>query len=172
VHNNYLANTLNNHSGSKHLWSYIKSKKKYQTGVAPIRYNDQVYTNDQDKANILNQYFSSVFTFEDTSWVPIDIREEGSEMRSISINPTSVASLLSGLRPFKATGTDDIPAYLLKETANQLAPSLTQVFKASLNQSKLPFDWKTAHIIPAYKKEIDHCLLTQAYIIDECVARP
>jgi len=54
------------------------------------------------------------------------------------------ASLLLGLRPFKATGPDDIPAYLLKETANQLAPSLTQVFKASLNQSKLPSDWKTA----------------------------
>ena len=44
------------------------------------------------------------------------------------------ASLLLGLKPFKATGPDDIqsPAYLLRETANQLAPSLTQVFKASI----------------------------------------
>jgi len=81
-------------------------------------------------------------------------------MQSISINPASVASLLSNIRPFKATGPDDIPPYLLKETANQLAPSLTQVFKASLNQSKLPSDWKTAHVVPAYKKGIDHCLIT------------
>ena len=49
--NNYLANTLNSHSGSMRLWSYIKSKKKYLTGVAPICYNDQVYTDNQDKAN-------------------------------------------------------------------------------------------------------------------------
>ena len=53
-------------------------------------------------------------------------------MQSISINPAGVASLLSGLKPFKATGPDDIPAYLLKEIANQLAPSLTLVFKVSL----------------------------------------
>ena len=68
------------------------------------------------------------------------------------INPAGVASLLMGLGPFKATGPDDIPAYLLKETANQLAPSLKQVFKASLYQSKLPSNWKTAHIVPAHKK--------------------
>ena len=29
--------------------------------------------------------------------------------------------------------------------------SLTQAFKASLHQSKLPSDWKTAHIVPAHK---------------------
>ena len=63
-----------------------------------------------------------------------------------------VASLLSGCKPFKATSSDDIPAYILKETANQIAPSLTQVFKASLIQSKLPSDWKTAHVVPEHKK--------------------
>ena len=36
AHNNYLANTLNNSSGSKRLWSYIKSKKNDQTGVASM----------------------------------------------------------------------------------------------------------------------------------------
>ena len=113
----------------------------------------QVYINDQDKANILNQYFSSVFfTVEDASQTPVDTEDEVSEMQSISINPASVASLLSGLKPFKATGPDDIPAYLLKKIANQLASSLTLVFKASLNQSKLPSDWKIAHIVPAHKK--------------------
>ena len=122
----------------------LKSKKKDQTGVASIRYNDQVYIDDQDKANILNQYFSSVFTVEDASQTPVDTEDEVSEMQSISINPAGVA-------PFKATGPDDIPAYLLKKIANQLAPSLTLVFKTSLNQSKLPSDWKIAHIIPAHK---------------------
>ena len=52
------------------------------------------------------------------------------------------------------------PAYLLKEIASQLAPSLTLVFKASLNQSKLPSDWKTTHIVPAHKRGTDHYLIT------------
>ena len=65
---------------------------------------------------------------------------------------------------------DDIPAYILKETANQNAASLTQVFKASLYQSKLlwPSNWKTAHVVPAHKKGdiIDHC---QANITDKFI---
>jgi len=96
-----------------------------------------------------------VFTVENATQIPVDTAEDVCEvpaMQPITINCGGVASLLLGLKPFKATGPDDIPAYLLKETANQLAPSLTQVFKASLHQSKLPSDWKTAHIIPAYKK--------------------
>ena len=160
AHNKYLANSLSNASGSKLLWSYIQGKKKDQTGVASIRYNNQVYTDDQDKANILNQYFSSVFTVEDTLQTPVDTEDEVPEMQPISIHPTGVASLLSGLKPFKATGPDDIPAYLLKEIANQLAPSLTLIFKASLNQSKLPSDWKTAYIVPAHKKGTDHYPVT------------
>ena len=35
AHNYYLANTLNNHSGSKCLWSYIKSKKKIKLELHP-----------------------------------------------------------------------------------------------------------------------------------------
>ena len=122
THNNYLANSLNNHSGSKRLWSYIKSKKKDQAGVGSIHYNDQAYTDDQDKANALNQYFSSVFTVENATQIPVDNEDdrEVPAMQPITINSAGVASLLLGLKPFKATGPDDIPGYLLKETATNL----------------------------------------------------
>ena len=90
--------------------------------------------------------------FVNATFTQVDAANEVPRMQPISINPAGVASLLSGLRPFKAAGPDDIPAYLLKETAYQLAPSLTQVFAASLNQSKLPSDWKTVHIVPTYKE--------------------
>ena len=76
------------------MWSYIKGKKKDQTGVASIYYNDQVHIDDQDKVNILNQNFSSVFTVEDTLQTPVDTEDEAPEMQPISINPAGVASLL------------------------------------------------------------------------------
>jgi len=53
-----------------------------------IMYNN---TNDQDKANILNQYFSSVFTVEQIS---VDTDIEVSEMQPITVNPDGVASVL------------------------------------------------------------------------------
>ena len=80
------------------------------------------------------------------------IRSNIAVMDPIKISPTGVAELLSNIKPFKASGPDNIPAYLLKELASQIAPSLTVVFQASLNQCKLPTEWKVAHVVPVFKK--------------------
>ena len=52
----------------------------------------------------------------------------------------------------RAAGPDGIPPRLLKETAYQMAPLLTFIFQSSLDQGQLPQDWKSANIIPIYKK--------------------
>jgi hypothetical protein len=41
---------------------------------------------------------------------------------------------------------------LLKETAKEITPALTFIFQASINQSKIPSDWKTAIVAPVSKK--------------------
>ena len=61
-------------------------------------------------------------------------------------------NLLVNLDPHKATGPDNIPTKLLKETAQQMAPLLTLIFQASLNQGKIPSDWKSANVAPIHKK--------------------
>ena len=73
-------------------------------------------------------------------------------MHSITISSAGVAKLLSDIKPFKASGPDDILAYLLKEIAFQIAPSLAMVVQASLNQCKLAADWKVAHVVPVFEK--------------------
>ena len=73
-------------------------------------------------------------------------------MPPITVHTEGVAKLLSQIKPYKSPGPDSIPAFLLKEVAFQLAPPLTLVFQASLNQQKLPSDWKIAHIVPVFKK--------------------
>ena len=52
----------------------------------------------------------------------------------------------------KATGPDGIPSRLLKETAWQIGPSLTQLFNKSLNLGKIPNEWKLSNIVPIHKK--------------------
>ena len=70
----------------------------------------------------------------------------------ITVHTEGVTKLLSDIKPYKSSGPDSIPATLLIELASQLASSLTLVFQASLNQQKLPSDWKTAHVVPIFKK--------------------
>ena len=45
-----------------------------------------------------------------------------------------------------------ILAHLLKESAHNMAPSLTHIYKATFHQCRLPCDWKTALVFPIYKK--------------------
>jgi len=89
------------------------------------------------------------------------------------INPAGVASLLMGLGPFKATGPDDIPAYLLKETANQLAPSLNKFSKHHSTSPSCHPTGKLHTLFLLTKKGIDHCLITtDQYRRQVCVAKP
>ena len=49
-----------------------------------------------------------------------------------------VAKLLSNIDPSKAHGPDNLPARFLKEVSCEIAPTLTLIFQASLDQGTLP----------------------------------
>ena len=76
------------------------------------------------------------------------------DITPIQIDPNGVVELLKNLITHKAAGPDKIPAYLLKEANMEIAPILTFIFQASLQQSSVPSDWKTASIVPLFKRAI------------------
>ena len=69
AYNNYVSTMLNNDikSSPKCLWSFIKSKRCDSTGVAPLSKGGNSHSGSLEKANILNNQFTSVFTEEDTT---------------------------------------------------------------------------------------------------------
>ena len=74
------------------------------------------------------------------------------DIPDVDIQKEGVTKLLQELDSHKATGPDSIPANLLTQTALQIAPLLALTFKASVEQGKLPDDWKPAYITPIFKK--------------------
>ena len=91
---------------------------------------------------------------------------------------TQVLDALANLDASKATGPDEIPARILKETAHEIAPSLCQLFNKSLRLGSLPTDWKLANVVPVLRKDnIEHaenyssilllCLVSK--VIERCV---
>ena len=63
-----------------------------------------------------------------------------------------VAQLLSNIKVNKASGPDNLQARLLQEVALEISPALTVIFQASLEQGALPNIWKSAEVVPIYKK--------------------
>ena len=73
-------------------------------------------------------------------------------MPAIKIGLEGVYKILNRLQFHKATGPDKISCHILKEMAAEVAPILHLFFQVSINQGILPTDWKTANVVPIFKK--------------------
>ena len=72
-------------------------------------------------------------------------------MAGITVQVGAVAKLLRNINPDKAVGPDNNSARFMKETAAELTPVLSLIFRASLQQSALPDDWKEAFVSLIFK---------------------
>jgi len=122
------------------------------SGIPTLVKDGLTYNTNLNKSNILNQHFYSVFAKDSSSALPDLGPSPYPELPPFDITVTGVPKLLQEVDLFKATGPDEIPSRLLKEMSCELAPSLTLIFKASIHQSNLPSDWKTALVTPLLKK--------------------
>ena len=77
------------------------------------------------------------------------VNEELPDAYCISVDETLLA--LQRVKTNKATGPDNIPAWVLKDHANILAAPLTAIFNSSLREGVIPIEWKTANVIPIPK---------------------
>ena len=59
---------------------------------------------------------------------------------------------LRNFDPTKFCSPDGIPACILKECSSTIAPSLCELFNASLRLGRLPAEWKAANVTPVLKK--------------------
>ena len=140
----------------KYFWKYVQSKTKVNTSINPLKTKDGfTAVSDLDKAEVLNKFFASVFTREDTHNMPTE--ETGSKtggilLKDIVITSAAVHDKLKGLNPNKAQGPDQIPPKILKELCVELSSPLSILFNLSIEKGQLPKDWKKADVIAIFKK--------------------
>ena len=156
AYNDYITNIISPDSSEnpKRFWGYIKSLKTENTGVAPLKDRSGIIqTENNKKADVLNDQFSSVFNKnEQTDTIPDKGQSPFPDMPPIRIGLQGVYKILSNLKIHKATGPDGISCRILKEMATEVAPMLQLFFQASINQGTIPPEWKTANVVPIYKK--------------------
>ena len=137
---------------SKKFWTFVKSKRNANTGVAPLKKNGIIYSDSKTKAEVLNQQFASVFTDDGDRKLPDKGNSTYPSLLNIQVRVDGVMKLLRNLSPHKAGGPDNIRPKFLREVAEELASALTLLFQASLDQSQIPSDWKEGLVTPIFKK--------------------
>ena len=133
-------------SNPKRFWKLLKlNSRTSNISVLWKTENDQKVANSTISiAELFNSYFASIFTnhlhnHEMKNTDTADFNEPPPQiLNEINFSELEVFATLRSLNPDKALGPDGIPGRILKETAQQIAPSLTLLFKKSLHSAVIP----------------------------------
>ena len=153
----------------KSFWKAVKYLNKTPSGIPVLVYENVEANTDKEKADLLNNFFSSCFN---TYASPVSVPDfppcstMESDILSIQCSVEEVGCFLSALQLGKASGPDGISPHMLKNTASSIAPSITDIFYYSLQCGQLPMQWKTAMIVPIPKSTNISLILE---ITDQCL---
>jgi hypothetical protein len=79
-------------------------------------------------------------------------RETEVELEHINFEKGEILKVLKNLKQSAAPGPDGISPRILKEMRFELVNVMQKIFQKSIDQAKVPADWKKATVTPIYKK--------------------
>ena len=125
----------------------LKTEQKNLRSILRINCDD----NDQDLANRINETFISIMNSYSALSEDLCFPNDGDECIQVTVD--SVTEKLRQIDKSKASGPDNLPAWLLKTYADILAPAITDVLNSSFLEGKVPSMWKIANIAPLPKAQ-------------------
>ena len=135
------------------FYSFTTSKTKPKESIGNLsKPGGDLTTSDKEKADILNTFFSSVFTQENTQNIPEFLSRCSKELKSIVVTEEQIDKALVKLNSNKACGPDGIHPKFLKELHSSLSVPLCILFNKTMSSGTIPTQWKTAEVKPIFKK--------------------
>ena len=107
------SNNLNQKDWLKTLKHFITPEQP--SNVPPLCKDNKIYTNENEKANILNQFFTEqTIPHDSNASLPRVHQESPHKLESISTSSLEVEDILKTLKTGKTAGPDSIDNRLLK----------------------------------------------------------
>ena len=139
---------------SKQWWTVLKTFISQNNSCIPSLENDGVvYSEETDKANLLNNFFRDQTVLIDKDAVLPDIvpYTVKSQLQSLIFLPYEVKEILIALPIGKTIGPEEISNRVLKELSSELSSPLCSFCNYSLSVGEIPDIFKEAHVCPVPK---------------------
>jgi hypothetical protein len=102
---------------SRPFYSYVKKKTKSRTAIGPLLNSEKKsITGEKEMGDLLNGFFSSVFTREDLTSIPTATQRGEETFEKVEITAKGVKAKIRNLKPFSAAGPDGIGPQLLQDS--------------------------------------------------------
>ena len=165
----HFSESIESNKDSRTLWKHFRSvtnKSNAPLSSLPheLTINNVLYTDSEDIAVKLNEFFASVCEQSKADSEPSE-RPDYTKLEDYvqskipshvyftvpHITIQQVSEFMHSLDPAKATGLDGLGPRILKMVSDILAPSIASLINKSIETSTFPSNLKVAKIHPIYK---------------------
>ncbi|MEO1419252.1 MAG: reverse transcriptase family protein [Bacteroidota bacterium] len=133
-------------------WYRFLMQTKHSDLPSTMTFHQQTAETDQEKAQVLSDFFSSVYVQSSYCNSHNLVHDELPTITDFDCSQERVKTIIDSLDPTKACGMDAIPAVVLKNVSATIAKSLSQLFNKIKQTCRFPDAWKIGVITAIHKK--------------------
>ena len=158
----YAEKFSNNNRNPKAAWKTINDivgRSKKQDEIQEIKMPGKTVILTEELVDVFNEYFintgpnlAEIIQNENDGTFQDFLNKQDPEFSFRPVSITMVYNLINILSTSKASGVNKISAKVLRAAASAITPSLAEIFNMSIDSNCFPSYWKTARVIPLFKK--------------------
>ena len=134
----------------KRFFSFINSAKRSRSSIGPLTADGELVTDPRQQAEVLNNYFSSVFTRSDVK-PPTKDPSGIDKLNDVDMSAERIKNAISRIHEYASPRPDDVTNKIIVELKDEIADPLSSLVQKSLDEMMIPNEWRMSNVTPIYK---------------------